>query len=261
MWRFLPIDFRAKSEYGSVDASTLEDWPLSYDDLEPFYDKAEYELGVSGEAGVDPFEGKRRRSFPLPPVGLQPGDLFIKKAAQKLGYHPFTVPLGIATEKFKNRNACIRHPCCNQFICEVGAKSTIVSALLPATLATGNCQLITEAVVKEITVNSHGQPDGVSYFNKSGKLVRQPAMDLLGEVSSTAAPKFFLWLLPIFDPRGRLFGERHIRSFREKTFGAMPGFGFPGKPNLNSKTGRGFSNSPRYLGNSGGPHHSRSPSQ
>ena len=152
-----PNRFRAKSTYGAMEGSTLDDWPLTYDELEPFYDKAEYTLGVAGEDG-DPFAGKRSRPFPLPPVDLQPGDLLVKKAAQKLGYHPFTVPLGIATQKYQDRNPCVRHPCCNGFICEIGAKSTMVTALLPSTLATGNCQLITEAVVKEVTTDGRGHP-------------------------------------------------------------------------------------------------------
>ncbi|MEW5977330.1 MAG: GMC family oxidoreductase [Acidobacteriota bacterium] len=202
MWRFLPIDFRAGSEYGPISGSTLSDWPLTYEDLEPFYDLAEQHLGVAGEAGVNPFDGKRRRPFPLPPVQMQTGDLLIQKAARRLGYHPFTVPLGIATEPYKGRNGCIRHPCCNLFICEIGAKSTIVSALLPATLATGNCRLVTEAVVKEVTLDGKGRPDGVAYFDQGKTLVRQPAHLVILAASATETPRLLLNSRSRWFPKG-----------------------------------------------------------
>ena len=55
-WRYKREDFRMKSTYGSIPGTSLEDWPITYDDLEPYYEKAEYELGVSGLAGADPFD-------------------------------------------------------------------------------------------------------------------------------------------------------------------------------------------------------------
>ena len=65
-WRYLPQDFRMRSTYGAPQGSSLEDWPISYDDLEPFYEKAEYEIGVSGDYSDDPFHGPRRRGLPMP---------------------------------------------------------------------------------------------------------------------------------------------------------------------------------------------------
>ena len=83
-WRLNPWDFRVRSatleRYGAgyiPAGTTVEDWPLSYDDLEPFYDRVEYEVGVSGKAGniqgeIHPqgniFEGPRRRDYPMPPA-------------------------------------------------------------------------------------------------------------------------------------------------------------------------------------------------
>ena len=60
-WRYLPQDFRMRSTYGVPAGSSLEDWPISYDDLEPFYVKAEYEIGVSGNDSATPFRGPRSR--------------------------------------------------------------------------------------------------------------------------------------------------------------------------------------------------------
>ena len=67
-WRFHPKDFRMKSEYGCPDGSTLDDWPISYDDLEPYYEKAEREIGVSGDDSANPFKGPRRKPLPMPPL-------------------------------------------------------------------------------------------------------------------------------------------------------------------------------------------------
>jgi choline dehydrogenase-like flavoprotein len=192
MWRRPPDDFRMKTIYGHVPGTTLEDWPFTYEDLEPFYEKAEYELGVSGEAGVNPFEGRRKRPFPLPPVDLTPGDERVKAAILRLGYHPFVVPLGILTRDYRGRRACIQHPCCNGYICEVGAKSTFLSALLPAAISSGNLTLVTGAIVKEITVDPQGRPNGVLYFDNGRRLIRQSARIIVVSASATETPRLLL---------------------------------------------------------------------
>ena len=109
-WRLNPWDFKVVSEttrrYGASripKGSTVEDWPFGYEELEPYYDKIEYELGVSGQAGningkIDPrgniFEGPRKRDYPMPPLR---GTAFNEKmaaAAKTLGWHPFPGPGG-----------------------------------------------------------------------------------------------------------------------------------------------------------------------
>ena len=67
-WRYMPQDFRMRSTYGAPEGSSLEDWPISYDDLEPFYDQAEYEIGISGDYSGTPFKGPRKRDLPMPPL-------------------------------------------------------------------------------------------------------------------------------------------------------------------------------------------------
>src|SRR6202162_4994392 len=110
-WRLHEDDFRARSQtmerYGAAaipQDSSLADWPLSYADLEPFYDRAEYELGVSGKAGnlqgrkIDGgnvFEAPRRREYPLPPLFVDQAGALFEAGARKLGHHPFSTPRAI----------------------------------------------------------------------------------------------------------------------------------------------------------------------
>lgn len=202
MWRRPPVDFRMKTEYGSVEGSALDDWPLTYDDLEPFYTKAEYELGVSGEGGVNPYEGKRSRPYPLPPVDLNPGDEMIRDAARRKGYHPFIVPLGLVTQSYRGRSGCIAHPCCNGFVCEVGAKSTPVSALFPPAVATGNCRIVSNAIVSEITVDSKGKPDGVAYYDAETRLQKQAARIVIVACAGIETPRLLLNSKSRWFPRG-----------------------------------------------------------
>ena len=110
-WRLHEDDFRARSHtierYGAsaIPAdSSLADWPLSYAELEPFYDRAEYELGVSGKAGNlqgrkieggNVFEAPRQRDYPLPPLDRDQSVVLFEAGTNKLGYHPFSSPHAI----------------------------------------------------------------------------------------------------------------------------------------------------------------------
>ncbi len=207
MWRRPPIDFRMRSEYGPVEGAVLEDWPLSYDDLEPYYTRAEEEMGVSGEGGVNPYEGYRSKPFPLPPIDLHPGDEMVRAAALRKGYHPFIVPLGIATENYRGRSGCIGHPCCNTYLCEVGAKSTPVTALFPAALATGNCRIVPDSIVSEVTLDDKGKPNGLAYFDSAGERVVQRARVVIVACSGIETPRLLLNSKSRWFPRGLANGN------------------------------------------------------
>src|SRR2546423_903138 len=121
-WRLKPWDFKTRSEtirrYGpnAVPAgSTLEDWPITYDDLEPYYDLVEYEVGVSGKAGniqgnIDPlgniFEGPRRREYPMPPLRASGYNEHMFQAAKQLGWKPFPGPAAINSREYRGRPRC-----------------------------------------------------------------------------------------------------------------------------------------------------------
>ena len=172
-WRYMPQDFRMKSTYGAPDGSSLEDWPISYDDLEPFYEKAEYEIGISGDYSGTPFHGPRRRPLPMPPLPPNREFEILEPAARRLGLHPFHLPMARNSIAYNGRGPCMRCRWCCGFACEVDAKNGSQNTVLPVALATGNCELRTECMVKEILTDDKGRALGVAYFDADGHLQQQ----------------------------------------------------------------------------------------
>ena len=184
-WRFHEDDFRARSQtmerYGAAaipEDSSLADWPLSYADLEPFYDRAEYELGVSGKAGnlqgrkIDggnPFEAPRRREYPLPPLFVDQAGAIFEAAARKLGHHPFSTPRAIVSQPYRGRLGCTYCGFCQAFGCHIGAKSSILVTKLPEADASGNFKLLTGAMCYRVNSDNSGRVTGVSYYGPDGE--------------------------------------------------------------------------------------------
>ena len=178
-WRLKPGDFRARSEtirrYGVgalPQGSTLEDWPLTYDELEPFYDSIEWELGVSGKAGnlagkIDArgniFEGPRRREYPMPPLRSTEFIDHMAEAARRLGWHPFHPPAAINTEPRDHRPGCAYHGFCNAGGCHVSAKSSTAVTTIPAAAKTKNFTIYDLAHVTRIASDARGRVTGVNY--------------------------------------------------------------------------------------------------
>src|SRR5438477_11243177 len=106
-WRFHEIDFKEHSKIGSVAGSTLTDWPISYADLEPYYTKVEWEVGVSGLAGASPFDPPRSKPYPMPPLPVKANGIIFERAASKLGCNPFPAPMAILSQPPPGRSARI----------------------------------------------------------------------------------------------------------------------------------------------------------
>ncbi len=127
-----------RSTYGALEGSTLDDWPISYDDLEPWYEKAEYEIGVSGDVEPNVFKGPRRKPLPMPPMTPKSIEYeILKPAALRLGLHPFDTPLLINSVPYNGRSACMRIRWCVGFGCETNAKNGTQNTVIPRALATG----------------------------------------------------------------------------------------------------------------------------
>lgn len=206
-WRFLPKDFRMREAYGVPEGSTLDDWPIRYEDLEPFYQKAEEEIGVSGDMTGDPFHGPRSKPLPMPPLPPTREHEIVEAAAKRMGLHPFPIPMLRNSVPYGGRPPCMRCRWCVGFACEVNAKNGTQNTVIPVALATGNCELETGAHVAEITVDRQGRPNGVVYFN--GADHRRQVEASLIVVSGGAIESARLLL----NSRSRLFpaglGNRH----------------------------------------------------
>ena len=164
-WRFLETDFRLKSHYGELPDSSLEDWPITYQDLEPYYDRAEYEIGVAGSNEGNPFAAPRKRPFPMPPFPLNKAAKLVWAAGEKMGLHPFHVPFLRNSVPYNGRPACIHQRACVGFQCPIDAKNGTHNTVIPVALATGNCTLKTRAMVTQLLVDDNGRLNGVRYVD------------------------------------------------------------------------------------------------
>ncbi len=177
-WRFHPDDFRMATTYGIPEGSALADWPITYEDLEPYYDKVEWELGVAGEpTGVHP----RRRAYPMAPWPLSPEGQRLATAARQLDWSTTRVPLLINTEPRDGRPACIRCGFCVGFPCPVDAKNGTGTAALPRATAAG-AHLLTGAQAVRIT--DDGEVELI--VNGSAMTVRAGQIALAGGAIETA---------------------------------------------------------------------------
>jgi choline dehydrogenase-like flavoprotein len=165
-WRFHPDDFRMASRYGVPPVSSLADWPIGYNELAAYYDRAEHEIGVAGDHAGDT-HAPRARPFPLPPVPPSPTGAWLARGAETLGWKTFTPPLAVNTQPYQGRGACIQCGQCIGFACPTDAKNGSHNTLLPRALATGRCTFVTQAQVTRITTDSNGRVDGIEYYAPS----------------------------------------------------------------------------------------------
>jgi choline dehydrogenase-like flavoprotein len=158
-------DFRVRTEEGVAD-----DWPITYAELEPYYTLVEHELGVSGPSGAqaNPFDPPRSKRFPTPPHDFNAASRAIKRGADKLGLHLVRDPVAIPSVDWDNRRACVNAGTC-RLGCQIGAKSSIDVTYIAKAEATGLCEIRTECMAREISVDSLGKARGVVYFDASGK--------------------------------------------------------------------------------------------
>jgi choline dehydrogenase-like flavoprotein len=168
-WRFHPDDFRMASKYGVPEGSSLADWPISYQTLEPFYERAEWELGVAGDGHLIQHVVPRKRNYPLPPVPPSPHTVALQHGARQLGWITTPVPLLINTEAYGGRAGCIGCKYCVGFACPTDAKTGSQNTVIPRALATGHCELKTSAVAERIETDDRGNVTGVSYFVNSSR--------------------------------------------------------------------------------------------
>lgn len=191
-WRFMPQDFRLRSIYGALEGSTLEDWPISYDDLEPCYEQAEWELGVAGDDSQNPFAAPRKKPQPMPPFPYNKEAKILEAAIKRLGWHPFPIPMLRNSVPYGGRNKCIHMRSCVGFACPINAKAGTHNTVLPVALATGNCEVRTDCVAAEVLVNERGRATGVRYFDANDRPQVQTADLVVVAASATETARLLL---------------------------------------------------------------------
>jgi choline dehydrogenase-like flavoprotein len=175
-WRHLPYEFNEASYDPTIPSGTgMADWPVTYEELEPYYTQAEWEMGISGQRVNSPFLAPMTKDYPVPPVPLKSSGALLNSAAAKLGLTSVPGPLAIITQPYMGREACVNCGICSGYGCQVRARSSSAVAMLPIAEKTGRCEIRVKSYVREISVDNAGRVTGVIYFDAQKREVRQKA--------------------------------------------------------------------------------------
>ena len=174
-WRHLPWEFNEASTVGTIAGTGMADWPITYEELEPYYTQAEWEMGISGQRVDSPFVAPMSREYPVPPVPMKSSGALFYTAAAKLGLSVVPGPLAIITQPYMGRLGCVNCGMCSGYGCHVRARSSSAVTVIPLAIETGNCEVRVRSYVREITVDGGGRVTGVTYFNAQKQEVFQRA--------------------------------------------------------------------------------------
>ena len=191
-WCFHEIDFIERSKVGVIPGSTFSDWPITYADLEPYYTKVEWDIGVSGQADASPFDPPRSKPYPMPPLPVKGSGVIFEKAARKLGFHPFPAPMAILSQPRPGRSACVNCGFCLGFGCEVGAKSSSLAAAIHVAEKTGRCEIRPNSYVHRIETDANGRAVGAVYFDEKRNTHLQKAKAVVVCANGAETPRLLL---------------------------------------------------------------------
>ncbi|MGB5611339.1 MAG: GMC family oxidoreductase, partial [Sedimenticolaceae bacterium] len=164
------------STFGPIAGANVADWPIEYGDLEPYYDRVERLVGVSGRAGTHAnAEPRSSGDFPYPPTVEHPISSDIDRASKALGFHALRVPRAILSHPAMGRRSCEYSGFCGSFGCSSGAKGSSRAALLDHAVATGRCEIRPHAKVFRICTNAKGRISSVDYHARDGSVQRVDA--------------------------------------------------------------------------------------
>jgi choline dehydrogenase-like flavoprotein len=189
--RVQAIDLQRLTKLGPVEGADVVDWPITYDDLAPYYDVAEALIGVQGLAGGDPF-AEKRNPYPMPPGYPAKSGVILAKGAQALGYHPHPMPMAINSIFYRGRAACVNCGFC-LVGCPVNAKgSTAVTAVREA-MRTGKVTLLTETcVAKVLTDPGKSHATGVEVIDPTGAKGTVTGKKLILAANAIETPRLLL---------------------------------------------------------------------
>ncbi len=201
-WRFHEVDFRERSLLGPIPGTSFADWPIDYAELEPYYTKVEWDVGVSGLAGASPFDPPRSRPFPMPPLPVKSSGVLLERGARKLGLHPYPAPMAIASVPYRGRPACAHCGFCIGFGCEMQAKSSSLYTMIPEAEATGRCEVRSESYVFKVNVDERDRATGVTYFDSERREHFQKARAVVLCANGAETPRLLLMSADARHPDG-----------------------------------------------------------
>lgn len=186
-YRYWPYEFEIRSQtierYGEdkiPEEMNLQDWGITYEELEEYYYKWEETAGISGEQ--DPLAPEREKEWPNPPLKETPSLKLFKDASKNLGLHPFQIAAGNMSEQYENRdgetlNACMYCSFCTRHGCDFGAKSDPLQTVVPTAMKHDNFELRTRAYVRRVLYDKDNKKaEGVMYVDEeTGEEYEQPA--------------------------------------------------------------------------------------
>jgi len=242
-YRYWPYDFEIYSKtvekYGKdkiPKGMQLQDWGITYEEMEKYYDKWEKTAGISGEQ--DPIGPERKNDWPTPPLKETPPIKLFKKAAKNLGYHPYQVAAGNLSEQYENPDGQVINQCqycafCTQYGCDFGAKSDALVTVVPTAMEHDNFELRTESYVRRVLYDGD-KATGVMYVDtRTGEEFEQPA-DVVVLSGFTFTNNRLLMLSDI--------GERYNPETRKGVIGRN----FHGQFNVAFLGARGFFNDKKF---------------
>ncbi len=214
--RFMPGDFRLLSDLGPQPDADVADWPLTYDELEPFYAEVERAIGVAGLDGANPFAGPRSGPFPMAPGAPMFGAVRSVAAAERLGYHPYPAPTAANSVPYDGRPACNNCGFCAFFGCPIHAKGDPV-ALLVRAMATGRAELLAETFVSRIRFEGR-RATGVDLVEADGSTRFLAARHVIVAAGAIETPR----LLLLSDVEHPALGRYLMVHFQTIVAGGMP---------------------------------------
>jgi choline dehydrogenase-like flavoprotein len=164
-----PKDFRLLSEFGTIAGANIVDWPISYDDLEPYYTKVESEVGVSGRVVDHPnLEPRSTKDYPLPATVEHPVAGWFDEACERHGLHSVPVARAILPHPVNGRAGCQYSGYCGSYGCSTGAKGSSRVAFLDRAVALGNCDILPNCHVFHLESDTSGKVVSANYYDKDG---------------------------------------------------------------------------------------------
>jgi choline dehydrogenase-like flavoprotein len=189
-WRMRPVDFQERSLLGEMSGTGFADWPIRYEELEPYYTKVEWEIGVSGAPG--PFDPPRSAPYPLPPMPVKGSGVLLEKGARAMGWHPQPAPVAILSKPYRGRPPCGHCGFCIGFGCEMRAKSSTLVTMIPEAEATGRCEIRPLSTVFRIETGRDGRVSEVAYLDARGRQHAQKTKALILAANGAETPRLLL---------------------------------------------------------------------